>query len=289
MIEVIEPGTHTTIQDEGRLKHREQGVAVSGAMDQHAFILANHLLQHKETKSVFELTINGPTLYFYAETFIVLTGAEFEVKLNGEDVSHATPIYVPAESTLEIGHVKSGNYGYLGVLGGFSVKRILESSSFHSSLLPRAKLTKGMQFVYVKTKFKDTNFNARVIPIHDKFSRTRLDVYPGPEFDLLNQEEQELLLHQEYYVAPNSNRMAVELGNVPEVSASEIITAPVQPGTVQLTPAGQLIILMRDAQTTGGYARILQLTDHAMNSLAQCAVGKKDEVTFLKIEREQTN
>ncbi|RYM33939.1 biotin-dependent carboxyltransferase [Brumimicrobium glaciale] len=280
MIEVIHPGIHSTIQDAGRLSYREQGVPVSGAMDQHAYILANHLLQHEELAPVIEFTINGPTLYFYAETFIVLTGAEFHCKLNGKIISHASPIYVPAESTLEIGHVFKGNYGYLGILGGFSTEKILNSSSFHPILLPQAKLFKGMHLVYVKTKFKDTNFNARVIPVHDKFCRTKMDVYPGPDFNLLSKEQKEKLLNQKYFVDPSSNRMAIQMGNTPEISAPEIITAPVQPGTVQLTPSGQLIVLMRDAQTTGGYSRVLQLTDYAMNSLSQCEIGEGYEATF---------
>lgn len=280
MIEVIQPGTHSTIQDGGRLNFRNQGVPTGGAMDQHAYILVNHLLQHKELAPVIEFAINGPTLYFNAETFIALTGAEFHCKLNGEKISQNTPIYIPADSTLEIGHVYKGNYGYLGILDGFSTEKVLNSASFNPFLLPSAKLSKGMQLIHVKTKFKNTNFNARVLPVHDKFCRTKMDVYPGPDFNLLSKEQKEKLLNQKYFVAPNSNRMAIQLGNTPEISAPEIITAPVQPGTVQLTPAGQLIILMRDAQTTGGYARVLQLTDYAMNSLSQCEIGERYEASF---------
>ena len=33
------------------------------------------------------------------------------------------------------------------------------------------------------------------------------------------------------------------------------------PGTTKLTPADELIILMKDEQTTGGYPRLLQLSD----------------------------
>ncbi|RFC54229.1 5-oxoprolinase subunit C family protein [Brumimicrobium aurantiacum] len=282
MIEVINPGLHTTVQDQGRLNHRHFGVPTSGAMDQHAYILANHLLQHQSLKPVLEFTISGPTLFFYAETYIVLTGAEFDVQLNGKEITHSSPIYVPAESTLAIGQAKTGNYGYLGILEGFSTVKVLESVSYHPSINPGAKLTKDMQLLYVKTQFQPLDFNARVIPIHDKFCRTRLDVYPGPEFDCLGKDDQEKLFNHKYFVKPKSNRMAVQLGNTPDLTAPEIITAPVQPGTVQLTPSGELIILMRDAQTTGGYARILQLTDHAMNSLSQCKIGKKEEVTFHK-------
>ena len=47
------------------------------------------------------------------------------------------------------------------------------------------------------------------------------------------------------------------------------ITSLVMQGTVQLTPSGKIIILMRDNQTCGGYPRILQLTENAINRLSQ--------------------
>ncbi|MDC1250338.1 biotin-dependent carboxyltransferase family protein, partial [Flavobacteriaceae bacterium] len=46
----------------------------------------------------------------------------------------------------------------------------------------------------------------------------------------------------------------------------------------QLTPDGTLILLMRDAQVTGGYPRILQLSDDAINLLAQKTT--KDQIKF---------
>ena len=74
-------------------------------------------------------------------------------------------------------------------------------------------------------------------------------------------------------VSSESNRMAYILKGWEGFSAQEIITAPVRPGTVQLTPSGQCLVLMRDAQTTGGYPRILQLSEKAINMLAQKQTG----------------
>ncbi|MDA9356835.1 biotin-dependent carboxyltransferase family protein [Flavobacteriaceae bacterium] len=67
--------------------------------------------------------------------------------------------------------------------------------------------------------------------------------------------------------------MAIQLSNLLVNNLDSIITSLVIPGTVQLTPNGRLIILMRDCQTTGGYPRILQLTEKSINCLAQL---KKD-------------
>jgi allophanate hydrolase subunit 2 len=72
--------------------------------------------------------------------------------------------------------------------------------------------------------------------------------------------------------------MAYQLEPLFKNSLEQILTSPVLPGTIQLTPSGQLIVLMRDCQTTGGYPRVLQLTEKAINSLSQKLTG-----TTLKI------
>lgn len=68
--------------------------------------------------------------------------------------------------------------------------------------------------------------------------------------------------------------MAYQLEETIENDLEPIITSSVLPGTVQLTPSGKLIILMRDCQTTGGYPRILQLQENGINSLAQKIMGQ---------------
>ena len=63
--------------------------------------------------------------------------------------------------------------------------------------------------------------------------------------------------------------MAYQLKEPLENNLDAIITSAVLPGTVQLTPSGKLIVLMRDCQTTGGYPRVLQLKESAIDVLAQ--------------------
>jgi len=58
-----------------------------------------------------------------------------------------------------------------------------------------------------------------------------------------------------------------------------MLTSAVLAGTVQLTPSGRLIILMRDCQVTGGYPRILQLSEESINTLAQKTTG--DSFSFV--------
>ena len=74
--------------------------------------------------------------------------------------------------------------------------------------------------------------------------------------------------------------MAYQLNQKLPHELPQIWTAPILPGTVQCTPDGSLIILMRDAQVTGGYPRLFQLTDSALHRLAQ---KKTDQEVQFKI------
>ena len=69
--------------------------------------------------------------------------------------------------------------------------------------------------------------------------------------------------------------MAYQLNELFQNDIDPIISSLVLSGTVQLTPSGKLIILMRDNQTCGGYPRILQLDEESINRLSQKYAGKK--------------
>jgi allophanate hydrolase subunit 2 len=101
-------------------------------------------------------------------------------------------------------------------------------------------------------------------------------VTKGPEYHNLSKEQKELIFSKIIEIDSMNNRMGYQLkSQVLPTNKSEIITSSIIPGTVQLTPSGELIILMRDCQTTGGYSRILQLTDMAINQMAQKKSGDK--------------
>ena len=63
--------------------------------------------------------------------------------------------------------------------------------------------------------------------------------------------------------------MAYQLNEQIDNKINPIITSLVMQGTVQLTPSGKIIILMRDCQTCGGYPRILQLSKKSIDKLSQ--------------------
>ena len=74
--------------------------------------------------------------------------------------------------------------------------------------------------------------------------------------------------------------MAFQLCEIIRNQIKPIITSLVMQGTVQLTPSGKIIILMRDNQTCGGYPRILQLTENSINKLSQKYMNNKIKFTL---------
>jgi biotin-dependent carboxylase-like uncharacterized protein len=280
MIEVIKSGLRSSLQDEGRLGYRDQGVPISGAMDHYAFHLANHLLDNPKGTAVIEMMLQGPELLFEKSTYIAVTGASFEPILNGGKIDNLTRVFIPARSILKFKPPKSGVFGYIAIQDGVQVNSILNSLSYYPNISDEFLLTKGQRLKIDQFPQKERS-NARVVRQSELMDNT-LEVYPGPEFHLLSREYQKDLSLASFKIGAQSNRMGYEIKHTMQLIGKEIITAPVQPGTVQLTPSGSLICLMRDAQTTGGYARVFQLSDNAINKLAQKRNGEEISFTICK-------
>jgi urea carboxylase len=130
-IDLIEPGTQTTIQDyPGREGYWHVGVPPSGPMDALAFRLANRFVGNPEGAAGLEIAVTGPTLRFRGDTVIALAGADFGVRIDGNAVAPWTAIEVQKGALLEMGSVEgAGARAYLAVAGGFDVPEYLGSRS----------------------------------------------------------------------------------------------------------------------------------------------------------------
>lgn len=127
-IEVIAPGTLTTIQDHpGRQGHWDVGVPPSGPFDDWSFRLGNRLLDNPTDAAGLEITLTGPTLRFHRATQIVLAGAELPAKLDGEELPFWQVLDIPAGGTLVLGKASAGARAYLLVRGGVDCPRYLGS------------------------------------------------------------------------------------------------------------------------------------------------------------------
>ena len=273
MIEVLAAGIFSTIQDRGRFGFRNMGVPVSGAMDQYSAFVANSLVDNDTNAAVLEMTFNGPHLKFHEKTTIALVGAQINIKLNKDIIKQNTVILINKGDTLSLGTISHGVRCYLAIAGGFNTEKILNSRSYYPEITNQSQLKKGDKIDFAsQTNLKILNHS--IVHLDEQhFSNPLLSVHPGPEFNTLSDSIKANLFRKKFKISPTSSRMAYKFDSpialVLGDSVPEITTSSVQPGTVQLTPSGDVIVLMRDCQTTGGYARIFQLTEQSINQLSQ--------------------
>lgn len=129
--EVLKAGTMTTIQDyPARTGYWDIGVPPSGAFDFYSFRLANRLLNNPADAAGLEITLQGPSLKFYHDCQVAITGAEIEISLDGESQQNHQIINVKAGQTLKTGKVTAaGARAYLAVSGGIQCPDYLGSKS----------------------------------------------------------------------------------------------------------------------------------------------------------------
>ena len=270
MIKVISKGLYTTIQDKGRFGYRNIGVPSSGYMDSESAETANLIINNPKDNPLIEATLIGPTLEFKKSAVICITGGEFSPTLNDIKISSYSAIEVNKGDILKINNSSIGSRCYISIQGTIISDTILGSKSFYHQITNSNIIEDGDIFLFKK--------NIRTLEqkyTHKKFELNKtINVFRGPEFKCLSKESINTLFNEEFSIGIN-NRMAYNLLEKIQDGVNSRISSGVIPGTVQLTPSGNIIILHRDSQTTGGYPRILQLNEKSLNDLAQLRTGDK--------------
>ncbi|SMO52594.1 5-oxoprolinase subunit C family protein [Solitalea koreensis] len=296
-IRIIKPGLLSTIQDLGRLGFRNTGINVNGVMDVFAAKSANLLICNEENEAVIEMHAPGSTLKFEEDALIALAGADFAVTINDIQIDTWRPIWVKKESILRCNGAMVGKRLYLAVHGGFDIKQWLHSSSTNlkagcggwqgralqkEDVLP---FRKSCRF-YFQTESSVHVFPWKVseseLPFYSKHPTIRF--IPGHEWEELAPTSKSLFLNKGFTVKKESDRMGYRLLGPPleRQKSRELLSSAVSFGTVQLLSDGQLIVLMADHQTTGGYPRVAHVISVDLPLLAQLKPG--DELRFLPID-----
>ena len=276
MIKVIQPGLFTTIQDAGRHGFRNIGIPTSGFMDQESAWAANELVKNNKDESLLEVTLTGPTLIFNCNCVISITGGDFNPLINNLPVKMYQSINVRTGDILKLNNTINGARSYIAISGGLNVKSLFGSKSFFSNISDSYHLKKGDE---IKVSKKSESQILKWDKL--KFNLNRfMKVFKGPEYELLSINSKKKLFKNEFTINTN-NRMAYNLEEKLQFDIKTIISSPVLPGSVQLTPSGKIIILHRDCQTTGGYPRILQLDTNSLNNLSQLKFNDKIKFSLI--------
>lgn len=292
-IKFTRPGVFTTIQDLGRYGYRANGIGPGGAMDTFAASVANLLVGNNEKLPVLEMHFPAPEIFFEEDAVVSITGGNFSGYIDAEPMPSWTPVFIKKSSSLSFKKFVSGARGYLAIQGGIKCDNWLGSFSTHT------KIKKGgyQGRPLLKNDVLPLNSTALGFPIKTfpNLSGLISAVYQstynircigGPEWDLVDDRSKAVFSQLPFSITAQSDRMGYRLKG-PELSLCEtveLISSPVDYGTIQLIPSGQLIILMADHQTTGGYPRIAQVINADLPRLAQSPVHSELHFEMIAVE-----
>lgn len=271
----------TSIQDLGRAAGASYGIPTSGAMDQLSLRWANQLLQNPEQAASLECVQPGLKLCFDQPTLLSLSGATVQAFLNENPVNPTSLIVIDSNDVLEIGTFLTGARLYICIKGGFETSAYLNSRSADSSISQLTLCNKGTALPY-RPILHVPSQHAKPKWSPEWYASPELEAYAGPDWELLDSAKQAAFFTGTYHLSKNSNRMGIQLEELFENQLPDLPTNPVFSGMLQLSPGGKLILLMRDAGVTGGYPRILFLTEDAQSKLSQKKAGDSIQFKFLR-------
>jgi antagonist of KipI len=290
VIEVLEPGLYTTVQDLGREGFGPLGVSASGPADPVSLRIGNRLVGNAEGAAGLEMTLLGGAFEFPDGAVLALTGSDFGATLDGVPVETWRSFEVRPGQTLRLGPTRSGARCYLCVLGGIEVEPFLGSASTHvlSGLGGHEgrSLRKGDVLSIGAARGSTPARRLAKRAMQELKSRKTLRVTPGPQSEWFSETAQQIFYSSTYRVAEESNRMGVRVEGaaVPVPAGGEMISEGVSLGAVQVPEGGKPIILFVEQQTTGGYPKIANVISADFHSLGQ--LRPRDEIRFERIELE---
>lgn len=292
-LHVIQPGLLTSVQDQGRPGHRRYGIGTAGAVDAYSFAIANLLVGNPPGTAVLEITLIGPRLRFDRAARIALCGAEIDARLDGLPLPGWRPIDLPAAAELALGACRRGARAYLAIAGGLVVPKLMGSAStdlrggfggMRGRALARGDvLPLGRSPLSPPDTLRIASWWIDPTPDLDFAQPAFVHVLPGHDAVV----PADALFSREWRVAAASNRQGLRLqGDALSLAdPRERISEPVVAGTVQLPPDGRPILLLADAQTHGGYARVGHVIAADLPRLAQLRPG--DPLHFVPTARDQ--
>lgn len=275
-------GILALIQDGGRSGYRHIGIPESGPMDIQSYQLAHACCGNQGHEPLIEFTLHGAMVEFKKATTIALTGGGATATINDLPIAYNQAHSIEAGAILKLLPAPFGCRTYLAVQGGFIVQAELGSCSTYTSAaiggINGRSLRPGDYIAWNENNPRNSTSMQLSVNIENPalFNQSvSLQCYPGPEWAWFDRATQERFLQQQWQIDPQSNRMGYTLKGSPLLlkEKRELISTAVMPGIIQVTPAGNPIILLADAQTIGGYPRIARLHASAFPIIGQCRPG----------------
>jgi len=272
---ILSGGLLSIIEDFGRFGLNDKGITNSGVMDEYAFIVLNKLLQNPQNTNCIEITLGGLKLQVDDTCTIAVTGADANFRINSKKIDIWKTHNLQKGDLLEFGFAKKGARIYLGVKGGFDIKKELGSSSVTIKENIGSNLKDGDELRFIDNTLKDYNIclKEQFIPSYD--DNLTLRVILGYQDKYFSQKQKDNFFSQTYKISSQNNRMGYRLESKPIIcNIDGIISEGISFGAIQIPKDGQPIILLKDRQTIGGYPKIGSVLPIDCFKLSQLKAGE---------------
>lgn len=279
MIEILDPGPQTSVQDLGRIGHLRYGIPPSGPLDRAAFVLANRLVGNPDTAAGLECTVLGPRFQVHAAGAIAVTGAHMPLTINGAAAPLWTTLPVGPGDVVKLGAARAGLRSYIAYAGGIDVPYVLGSRSTYL----RGQIG-GLEGRALRAHDRLALLPAPMPQIHrvpphrlpDYAVEPAIRVVLGPQAERFTEEGIADFLGSPYEMLPQSDRMGARLRGprVTHARGHDIVSDGIALGSIQIAGDGQPIILLADRQSTGGYTKLATVCSFDIGRIAQLKPGR---------------
>lgn len=258
MIE-IRSGIHRYVCDPD-YSRLHQGYAPGGPQDRFSCRLANQLLGNEPNAGAIEFTLALAEFAVTQDCHLLIGGAQCDIAIDGKQSPEWTVLAVDAGSRIQIKIGQTGCRVYVCVAGGLTAN-FGANGDLMSGEVGRRRLASDFAWA-------------------PRLGSVR--AIAGPESTKAALDE---LTKRHWQVSPQSSAMGLRLsGPALPLASFDIVSAPVQDGTVQATQSG-LIGLLRERGTLGGYPRVATIIDCDVDRLAQFRPGSRLRFEIIDCER----
>lgn len=259
-LRIVQVGFATTVQDRGRGGLAHLGVPAAGAVDRRTHDAMNRLVGNPPDAATIETM--GALIVEVVRPVVIATST---------DASRRT---LAAGTRVRVDAPAGAVWAYLAVRGGIEVESVLGSRSHDTlgGIGPPALAAGALVAVGPDPSTPLAADHAPQRRTDDAFVR----LWDGPQHDWFIGGTQ-CLVRRPWRVTSELSRVGVRLenGEFPRSTRSQprMGSAGLTPGAVQVTPAGEPIVMLANHPTTGGYPVIGVVDPDDLPDLVQTPPG----------------
>lgn len=263
-LRVLQAGPLATVQDAGRHGWGRFGVPRGGALDLMAAQAANLLVGNDANTAVLEITAGGARFELLAPVGLGLAGGDLQASLSGHRLLPWTSFFARPGDVLDLPGRSAAPHAraYLSISGGFDVPMVLGSRStclaggfggFEGRPLRGGDVLVAGPATGDISQHVGHMWPVEACPRYQAVPTLRF--LPGPHLAAFADDALAVLSTSAYRIADSSNRMGYRMEGlpVPLRGTAQLASCGVVPGAIQVPPDGAPILLLADAQPTGGY------------------------------------